>query len=83
MNDMGGMDMRAFSGLDMGSMGASMGMHPVRMTIPSYMSSTPMLAPGGGAEVLPAGLLNASMSPPPGVSWYTNAGLIGSVQEYV
>ncbi|KAJ8095052.1 hypothetical protein PM082_010270 [Marasmius tenuissimus] len=83
MGDFTEMDMREYGGMTMDALGASMpGMHPVRVSIPQYMSSTPMLAPGGGAEVLPAGLLNSSMAPPPGVSWYANSGLLESMQEY-
>ncbi|KAF9266726.1 hypothetical protein L218DRAFT_955835 [Marasmius fiardii PR-910] len=56
-------------------------MHAVRVQIPSYMQTAPTLAPGGGAEVLPAGLLNSSVSPPPGSSWYTNSGF-ASLQDF-
>ncbi|KAG7093470.1 hypothetical protein E1B28_007146 [Marasmius oreades] len=56
-------------------------MHPVRVHIPPYMQTAPMLAPGGGAEVLPAGLLNNSISPPPGSSWYANSGFT-SLQDF-
>ncbi|KIK62007.1 hypothetical protein GYMLUDRAFT_561592 [Collybiopsis luxurians FD-317 M1] len=39
--------------------------HPVRLQIPQYMQSglAPILAPGGGAEVLPAGLFHRPASP--------------------
>ncbi|KAK7060789.1 hypothetical protein VNI00_000522 [Paramarasmius palmivorus] len=49
--------------------------HSVRLQIPQYMQGTPMLAPGGGAEVLPAGLINAPQNSTTMGSWYANNGL--------
>ncbi|ESK88931.1 white collar 1 protein [Moniliophthora roreri MCA 2997] len=54
--------------------------HSVRLQIPQYMHGTPMLAPGGGAEVLPAGLFNAPEGSMTMGSWYANNGL--GVGEY-
>ncbi|KAF5384611.1 hypothetical protein D9757_007498 [Collybiopsis confluens] len=49
--------------------------HQVKLHIPQYMQAgaAPILAPGGGAEVLPAGLFNRVTSP--ANSWYVNNGI--------
>jgi hypothetical protein len=44
--------------------------------LPSYFYSTPALATGGGAEVLPAGMLN-------GANWLANNGCVMKGKECV
>ena len=50
----------------------------VQFQIPKFMlNGPPTLAPGGGAEVLPAGMFN------PGASWFTNNGFNTKFPENV
>lgn len=51
----------------------------VQFQIPQFMlNGPPTLAPGGGAEVLPAGMYNAGGM---GASWFTNNGFNTKITE--
>lgn len=52
--------------------------HSVRLHIPQFMQTgVPMLAPGGGAEVLPVGLF--SDNPAANSAWFVNNGITSNL----
>ncbi|KAF5353155.1 hypothetical protein D9758_008716 [Tetrapyrgos nigripes] len=56
----------------------------VRLQIPQFISSgAPMLAPGGGAEILPAGMFSNAAQSGIASSWYANNGLTGDFPSHV